>query len=77
MHLISKIIIVVIIFFFCTHTHTHGRNAKYAKTKDGGWGWGSWSADDVHVCVYVCFQIIPYVNCFGRTVLYVCTEYCI
>ena len=25
----------------------------------------------------VCFHIIFYVNCFGRTVLYVCIEYCI
>ena len=24
-----------------------------------------------------CFHIIPYVSCFGRTVLYVCIEYCI
>ena len=28
------------------------------------------------LCVCVCFHIIPYVNCFGRTVLYVCIEYC-
>ena len=29
----------------------------------------------VFVCVYVCVCVcshIPYVNCFGRTVLYVC-----
>ena len=25
----------------------------------------------------MCFHIIPSVNCFGRTVLCVCTEYCI
>ena len=25
----------------------------------------------------MCFHIIPYVDCFGRTVLYVCVEYCI
>ena len=25
----------------------------------------------VCVCVCVCFHIMPYVNCFGRTVLYV------
>ena len=35
----------------------------------------------VRACVRacVCFHIISYVNCFGRTVLYVCTciEYCI
>ena len=31
----------------------------------------------VCVCVCVCFHKIPYVNCFGRTVLYVCIEYCI
>ena len=31
----------------------------------------------VCVCVCVCFRIIHYVNCFGRTVLYVCIEYCI
>ena len=38
----------------------------------------------VYVCVCVCvcvvhffnlFFIIPYVNCFGRTMLYMCTEY--
>ena len=32
----------------------------------------------VCVCVYVfvvCVFFIPYVNCFGRTVLYMCTEY--
>ena len=28
------------------------------------------------VCVCVCVHIMPYVNCFGRTVLYVCIEYC-
>ena len=28
-------------------------------------------------CVCVCSHIILYVNCFGRTVLYVCIEYCI
>ena len=28
-------------------------------------------------CVCVCFHIISNVNCFGRTVLYVCIEYCI
>ena len=27
------------------------------------------------VCVCVCFRIILYVNCFGRTVLYICIEY--
>ena len=27
------------------------------------------------VCVCVCFHIIPYVNCFGRTVPYMCIEY--
>ena len=32
---------------------------------------------NVCVCVCVCFHIIPYVNCFGRTVLYMCIEYCI
>ena len=31
----------------------------------------------VCMCVCVCFHIIPYVNCFGRTVLYVCIEDCI
>ena len=31
----------------------------------------------VRACVCVFPYIIPYVNCFGRTVLYVCTEYCI
>ena len=35
----------------------------------------------MHVCRIVCvclfFHIILYVNCFGRTVLYVCLEYCI
>ena len=25
--------------------------------------------------ISLCFPIIPYVNCFGRTVLYVCIEY--
>ena len=32
----------------------------------------------VCVCVYVCvcFHIIPYANCFGRTVLCLCIEYC-
>ena len=29
----------------------------------------------VHACG--CFHIIPYVSCFGRTVLYICIEYCI
>ena len=33
----------------------------------------------VYVCVCVCvcafFRIILYVNCFGRTVLYMCIEY--
>ena len=29
----------------------------------------------VCVCVCVCFHIILYVNCFGRTVLYMCIEY--
>ena len=29
------------------------------------------------VCVCVCFHILPYVNCFGRTVLYLRIEYCI
>ena len=29
----------------------------------------------MHVCV--CFRIIPYINSFGRTMLYVCIEYCI
>ena len=29
----------------------------------------------VHACVFP--YIIPYVNCFGRIVLYMCTEYCI
>ena len=29
------------------------------------------------VCVCVCFRIIPYINSFGRTALYVCIEYCI
>ena len=29
----------------------------------------------VRVCVCVCFRIILYVNCFGRTVLYMCIEY--
>ena len=24
-----------------------------------------------------CVLTSPYVNCFGRTVLYVCTEYCV
>ena len=28
-----------------------------------------------YACVCVCFHIIPYVTCFGRTVLYVCIEY--
>ena len=27
--------------------------------------------------VCVCVHIIPYVNCFGRTVLCVCIEYCV
>ena len=31
----------------------------------------------VRVWVCVCFHIIPYVNCFGRTVHYVCIGYCI
>ena len=26
-------------------------------------------------CVCVCFHILPYVNCFGRTMLYMCIEY--
>ena len=28
-------------------------------------------------CVCVCFHIIVVINCFGRTVLYVCIQYCI
>ena len=31
----------------------------------------------VCVCVCVCFHIIPYVNRFGRTVLYGCIGHCI
>ena len=31
----------------------------------------------VCVCVCVRFHIIPYVNCFGRTVFYVCIEQCV
>ena len=31
----------------------------------------------VCACVCVCFHITPYVNCFGRIVLYLCIEYCI
>ena len=31
----------------------------------------------VNVCAHMCVHIMPYVNCFGRTVLYVCIEYCI
>ena len=31
----------------------------------------------VRACVRVCFHIIPYVNCFGSTVFYVCIEYCV
>ena len=31
----------------------------------------------VFVCVCVCPHIKPYVNCSGRTVLYVCIEYCV
>ena len=32
-----------------------------------------------HVCVFmfVCFHIMHYVSCFGRTVFYMCIEYCI
>ena len=29
----------------------------------------------VDVCMCVCFHIILYVNCFGRTVLYIGIEY--
>ena len=29
----------------------------------------------VTVCACVCFHTIPYVNCFGRTMLYVCIAY--
>ena len=29
----------------------------------------------VCVSVIVCFHVMPYVNCFGRTVLYVCIKY--
>ena len=36
---------------------------------------GVWVCACMHACVYV--HIIPYVNCFGRTVIYVCIEYCI
>ena len=28
-------------------------------------------------CVCVCFHTMPYVNCFGGTVLYIRIEYCI
>ena len=31
----------------------------------------------VFVFVCVCFHTTPYVKTFGRTVLYVCIEYCI
>ena len=31
----------------------------------------------VCACVSACFHIILYVNCFGKTVLYMCIEYCI
>ena len=33
----------------------------------------------VHVCVCacMCFHIMPSINCFGSTVLYVCIEFCI
>ena len=36
---------------------------------------GVWVCACMHACVYV--HIIPYVNCFGRTVIYVCIGYCI
>ena len=42
---------------------------------DGGGGGGG-APVCLRFCVCVCFHIIPYVNCFGRTVLYVCIEYC-
>jgi len=29
----------------------------------------------VYVCVCICCHAIPYVNCFGRPVLYMCIEY--
>ena len=35
----------------------------------GGWGGGC------RACVCLGFCIILYVNCFGRTVLYICIEY--
>ena len=31
----------------------------------------------VRVCTFVCFHIIPYLHCFGRTMLYMYIEYCV